>query len=588
MNMKYEEVDLKKRFEAMGSQHPRLCTHTDSLPDLGDREAYLQALIREAHALVDVPVLERRMEGRRLLNISREALRRLSILSIAWMRTRDDTLLKRAESEMLAVCAFSDWNINHYLDTAEMSLAVSLGFDMLYNVLPESSRETIAEGLWRLGLETALDESQGWIKAHNNWGQVCHAGAAAAALVLAERHPEAAFTVLARAFRNIRIPIAEYAPDGVYPEGPMYWDYGTSFNVLFFILVESALGTSYDLDTMPGFVDSADYMRHATGPTGDYFNYADCRIGRRCFPALLWFADHDPKRFGGWKSDSFQAERDAVVNHPEHLLNNRVAPVTLLFGLKPIPGTPSNPPSLPLDMHGGGDSEMVTLRSAWNEETAWYVGVKSGTPSASHGHMDGGSFILEADGVRWGLECGMEDYNRLEQMGYNLWSREQDGLRWDVFRYGNLSHNIMVIHGERQRVDHHAKVVVADINVPSPYIKVDLSALYTRPVFREFYFKNRAGLEIVDTLSGLTEYKIVRWQMLTSATVSIRGNVLTLTQEDKTLEMANDADLEWDVTEADHLYREWDTPQENLRVVSFERRSPASGEMKNTVVFSLG
>ncbi len=586
--MKYDEVDLKKRFEGMGSQHPRLCTPTETLPDLGEREAYLQSLIHGAQALVDVPVLERVMEGRRLLNISREALRRLSILSIAWMRTRDETLLKRAELEMLAVCTFTDWNVSHYLDTAEMSLAVSLGYDLLYNVLSESSREAIADGLWRLGLQTALDESQGWTKARNNWGQVCHAGATAAALVLAERHPEAAYQVVSRAFRNIRIPMTEYAPDGVYPEGPMYWDYGTSFNVLFFILVESALGTSYDLDAMPGFIDSADYMRHATGPTGYYFNYADCRVGKRCFSSLLWFADRDPKRFGGWNSGSFQAERDAVVNHPERLLNSRVAPVTILFGLSSAAVVSETPRTLPLDMHGGGDSEIVILRSAWNEETAWYVGVKSGTPSASHGHMDGGSFILEAGGVRWGLDCGMEDYNRLEQMGYNLWNGEQDGLRWDVFRYGNKSHNILVVNGERQRVAQHAKVVVADINVPSPYVKVDLSALYTRPVFREFYFKNRAGLEIVDTLSGLTEYKIVRWQMLTSAAVSIRGNVLTLTQEGKTLEMANDADIEWDVTEADHLYREWDTPQENLRVVSFECCAPASGEMKNTVVFSLG
>jgi len=367
----------------------------------------------------------------------------------------------------------------------------------------------------------------------------------------------------------------------------MYWDYGSTFNAIFFMLVESGLGTSYGLDTMAGFIDSADYMRHATGPTGYYFNYADCRIGKRCSPALLWFADRDLTRFGGCASGAFQAEWDTVVNHPAHFRGNRIAPLTIIFGLVQNPLVPEISPSLPLDMHGGGDSEIVTLRSAWNDPSAWYVGVKSGTPSASHGHMDGGSFILEAGGVRWGLECGMEEYNRLEQIGYNLWGNEQDGLRWDVFRYGNLSHNIMVINGERQRVANRAKVIVADINVPSPYVKVDLSALYMRPVFREFSFKNRAGLEIVDTLSELTEYKSVHWQMLTSAAVSICGSVLTLTQDGQTLTIENDADIEWDVTEADHLYRAWDTPQENLRVVSFERRAPASGEMKNTVVFKL-
>ncbi len=59
--LKYDEADLRERFEAMGSMHLRLCTRTEVLRDLGDREAYLQTLIQQAHALVDAPVLERIM-----------------------------------------------------------------------------------------------------------------------------------------------------------------------------------------------------------------------------------------------------------------------------------------------------------------------------------------------------------------------------------------------------------------------------------------------------------------------------------------------------------------------------------------------
>lgn len=588
MNEKYDEADLRRRFDSMGPAHPRLCTRTDVLPaDMGDREPFIQALIVEARALETVPVLERIQEGRRLLRVSREALRRLSVLSIAWMRTRDEGFLKRAEAEMLAVCAFSDWNTSHYLDTAEMSLAVALGYDWLYNALPVESREKIAEGLWRLGLQTALDDTQGWVKAHNNWGQVCHAGMTAAALALAEKHPDEAFKVVERASRNIRIPMEAYAPDGVYPEGPMYWDYGTSFNIAFFILVESALGTSYDLDDMPGFVDSADFMRHATAPSGYYFNYADCRSGRRCDPGLLWFADRFKCRFGGGASGAFEREWTAVVKTPAQLMRDRLAPLIVTFGLEDKAALPADAKAIPLDMHGRGVSELVMMRSAWNDPAAWYVGVKAGTPSAPHGHMDGGSFIVEAGGVRWGLECGMEDYNRLEQMGYNLWGAKQDGPRWDVFKYGNLSHNIIVINGERQHVAGSARVVSADLNVSTPDVKVSLSELYGRSVMREFNFTKRESLTITDTFSGLSVGDAVRWQMLTEAKATSRGGVLTLAKDGKTLTLAVDADVEWKVTEARDLYKAWDSPQENLRVVSFERKAAADGGLSHAVTFRL-
>ncbi|MGI5868964.1 MAG: heparinase II/III domain-containing protein [Kiritimatiellia bacterium] len=584
MTSTFDETDLLKRLESLGGAHPRLGTRTNVLPaDLGDRQGYVDALVEEARAIVPLPVLERKQEGRRLLAVSREALRRISTLSIAWMRTRDPALLARAEAEMLAVCAFSDWNPSHYLDVGEMSLAVALGYDWLHDALPADSRETIADGLWRLGLETALDERQWWVKAKNNWGQVCHAGMTAAALALAERHPDAAATVVARAFRNLPISMDAYAPDGVYPEGPTYWDYGTSFNVMFFILVESALGTSYGLDSAPGFVDSADFMRHATGATGRFFNFADCGLSYRNLPALLWFADRYPERFGGRAAGSFKTEWHSLSNQPSRFVRSRTAPLTLTFGLPANPATNQTPPALPRDFHGRGGSEIVTMRSAWDDSKAWYVGIKSGSPVVSHGHMDGGSFILEAEGVRWACEAGAENYHALESQGYNLWNNAQDGLRWGVFRYGNLSHNILVVNGGRQIVKERADVVETSLNSPSPHATVDLNRLYGRPVTRHFHFVNRRGLDIRDNIGELKAGDVVRWQMLTQAAAKPEGNALVLTQNGKFLTLAVDADVTWTVAEATALYQPWDTPQENFRVVAFERKAEADGAMQHTV-----
>ena len=60
--------------------------------------------------------------------------------------------------------------------------------------------------------------------------------------------------VVNRAVEKIRNPMKHYAPDGAYPEGIVYWDYGTSFNALFISAIEKIFGTDYGLSELPGFL----------------------------------------------------------------------------------------------------------------------------------------------------------------------------------------------------------------------------------------------------------------------------------------------------------------------------------------------
>ena len=48
--------------------------------------------------------------------------------------------LHLAETEMLAIYSFSDWNPSHFLDVAEMTMVVSIGYDLLFNSLPANSK----------------------------------------------------------------------------------------------------------------------------------------------------------------------------------------------------------------------------------------------------------------------------------------------------------------------------------------------------------------------------------------------------------------------------------------------------------------
>src|SRR5690606_10562642 len=63
------------------------------------------AMVAECDKLVTTPTLERIQIGRRLLSVSREALRRIFLLSYAYRTTGNIAFLQRAEKEMLAVSA---------------------------------------------------------------------------------------------------------------------------------------------------------------------------------------------------------------------------------------------------------------------------------------------------------------------------------------------------------------------------------------------------------------------------------------------------------------------------------------------------
>ncbi len=65
---------------------------------------------------------------------------------MAWKMDEDSRFLDRAVAELDAVCAFSDWNPSHFLDLAEMSLAVSIGYDWLYNVPQIAGAPQLVQG----------------------------------------------------------------------------------------------------------------------------------------------------------------------------------------------------------------------------------------------------------------------------------------------------------------------------------------------------------------------------------------------------------------------------------------------------------
>ena len=75
-------------------------------------------VISDADRYLDKPLLQRIQIGRRLLDKSREMLRRQFTLAYAFRLTGDKKYAQRAEKELVNVANFSDWNPSHFLDVA--------------------------------------------------------------------------------------------------------------------------------------------------------------------------------------------------------------------------------------------------------------------------------------------------------------------------------------------------------------------------------------------------------------------------------------------------------------------------------------
>ena len=533
--------------------HPRLFVGEDGfaaakrrLESSADGRKGLERALRDADAMIAKPVLERKMEGRRLLGVSREAINRIARLSFAWRMTGDRKYADRALAEARAVAAFKDWNPSHFLDTAEMTFAVAIARDWLDDALEEPDKKLLAEAILKKGLVEADGKTLRdgwWSKCHNNWNQVCNGGLAAGAAAVREDYPEIAEAVLRRARKNLPIAMKQYA-GGNFPEGPGYWEYASDYTAIALDVLERQFADGApELFATEGLAGQVDYMNTVTGPTGIYFNYSDPFSNaspRRGSVAACWYF---ALRFN---------RADALARHEVSLFRSgkgagRMTPLMLLWfrdtGVPKVVVPPTSMVTLPVPSGRvlGGSNPIAVLDAnieSWSGGYGWYVGIKGGTPSVSHGHMDAGSFVFESSGVRWACDLGCESYNRIEQMKtVSLWNFKQDSSRWSLFRLGTEGHGTLQIDGEQQNVNGFAK-----LSGSNPVV-ADLSSLYpsAKSVMRTFELKP-LSFSVRDELKGLRPGAVVTWNMNTAEkVVSVEGNRLCLAAKDDAKKAKEDA-----------------------------------------------
>ncbi|MDR2756598.1 MAG: heparinase II/III family protein [Planctomycetaceae bacterium] len=523
-------ADLK--FPSKLPEHPRLFltkqreteireqTKTDLFLDRQVKELLKKADRVKKDSLTDYRI----PDGKRLLGQSRQSLERTTVLAFAYRMTGNKDYADVAIEEMLAVCRFKDWNPSHYLDTAEMVTAVGIGYDWLYEVIPAEKRTEIKNAILKHALETGLsiyEKGGWWAKGNNNWNEVCNAGLTIGALAIADEEPQIAEKIVVHAVKSLPNGLTAYKPDGAYPEGPGYWAYGASFTGLMLMVLKDVFNNDFDLLKTEGLNVTGDYYMGIIGVNYRAFNYADGGDGADPSP-MMYVLSHFYNRsdYAVWlrtfleQQNRFSSGRLAVFH-------------AIWYNPK---GTADDFAQTPLAKKYRGIQDICTMRTAWNNPNAAFLGFKAGNNRANHGHLDIGSFVYEINGIRWAVDLGADNYNMPGYFGKQ---------RWDYYRMNNRSHNTLVIGNKIQDLSANCKLIEFERHEKGQIVArtvADITAAYAdqvRSAKRTATLHKDGSLVIEDVLEGVTEP--VRWGMVTGANIEINNKTAILSQNKKQL-----------------------------------------------------
>ncbi len=517
-------VDSSVVLKTLDKDHPRLMLKDKDLKHLKELYAKdkvlqkcLRDVLKDADACAKKRMLTYRKIGPRLLSVSRECLHRIYALGLAYRWTGEQKYAEKAKENLLTVCAFKDWNPSHFLDTAEMSHAVGLGYDWLYSYLDVETREKIRAGLVKNGLEPALSayEKSWWSKSEHNWNQVCNGGMIVGALAIAESEPGYAEQIIISAIESLPRALKSYSPDGAWMEGPGYWSYATRYTAYGLAALQTALGNDFGLLQIKGLAESGNFPIYTAGPRGQYLNFADCggKSSRKPMPCMFWLARTYDNSLYAEAEHAQIAKSDASAQHVVWY----------------VPAPAKMPAVKDLDRYFRGPVEIAVFRSAWDDPQALFVGVKAGYNQVNHGHLDLGNFELDALGIRWARDLGSDNYNL---PGY--WDGKRGGRRWSYYRLNSKSHSVPLLNGEDQDPLATSKFTRFQTEKSSAFVLVDLTSAYKKSANKVTrgvaMVVNRRAVLVQDEFDIEKPCELI-WAMTTDAKINIKERdtaVLTL------------------------------------------------------------
>ena len=510
-------------------KHPRLMATADDferirrLNETDERvKKWVASLRKTADATIDAKPSEHILPNNTsMLAMSRQIQERVELLALMYNITGEEKYAERAWLEIDTALDFPDWNPYHFLDTAELSDGIAIGYDWLYDWLGEERRAKIREVLRVRTFEEIMKDLSGadvkrysnWATSENygNWHLVCPGGATMSALAVGDEEgfEEITGTVIETCIKMLKRSVKSYSPDGGWDEGVGYWSLATKYLVKSLSAFDTAIDKDYGLYSTSGVGDTAYFPTFVTGPMGTFNIGDDNVVASVSAPELFWFADkkNDPelaflRRNVVDKGRSKVTVFDVVWYKPDECSDSAE--------------------EFNLDKYFGG-VEIVSMRSRWNDSDAMFVGFHAGDNNSGHCDLDVGTFVLDAFGVRWAEDLGKDDYNL---PGYF----ERNHQRWNYYSKRAEGHNTLLINPgdtKDQATKAFCEIYKFESKPKGSIAIADMSEAYkynAKSVKRGIMLsENRSSVTIQDEIELLKESEIW-WQMHTRTEIEITNN----------------------------------------------------------------
>jgi hypothetical protein len=499
------------------SAHPRLIlldTDFDRIRILTRENAVAKRIYsdleKECDRILSIPPVEYKLAGPRLQLQTRRAIDRIVSLALMYRLSGRDPWLRRAMLELNAAAAFKDWNPARFIDTAEMACAFAIGYDWLYNALTPEERTTVRDAIVTKALDPVLPVYQhpgAWGRDRPHWNLVCNGAFGMAALAVAEDVPDKSAAVMRGVLESVPHGMQSFTPEGAWPDGPADGEYAMRYACLLFASLDTALGSDNGLSNARGFDRAGRFRVYTTGPADRTFNFAGAPDDPGAAPELFWMSKRFSSSVLAWIEQK-QAERSPHAD-----------PLDLAWFERDA--RPPLPPAWPLDIvfH---TVQVATFRGTWEDPNALFLAIKGGDNKTGRAHLDLGSFVLDAGGVRWAIDPDLGDTLPASPppapAGPPSWVTRTE------------SHNTLLIDNENQDPRADAVITHQEFAPDLSWVQIDLTKS-NGPKLRQWTRRvgllQRQAALVHDVVRSAQPVDVV-WGMVTDADISLNGPNATL------------------------------------------------------------
>ena len=465
---------------AQMAPHPRLMLRSGDITAMRVASA-TSASARKAHERIVASaeqVISREVVTHPLNITTQDIFEDIFYLSYSYLTTDDMRYARRAEQEMLAVCALPDWNPSSPEDVAKLTMALAIGYDWLYRALPVHSRSIIGTTIYEKGLRVAeeltMSESIGNI------------GMLFGALATADRSPEYCRMLIAKYVEANEQMLAKDSKSLTHIEE---WSREAALQAMYSATMKAALGVNPSSSVVESFAEGAETLSYMVAPSLLYYNYGGSSAEANSIAAKYWAAMES-----GNTSLVAIDERLAVQGH---FVDDFTLPLYMLFAS----GQELSKLRMPNEKLYRGADESVIYHSGWDANDT-YLAIKGGDAASA------GEYVFESRGVRWTSLTGDVD-GRLVI----------DGVSGDGQGEGRVRE---VFEASR----HHGAVI-------------DLSSLYSAQatsVVRTVELGKGDRLVVTDNVSCGSQPASIEWSITTAAEAEVVAtNTIKLTHMGQTL-----------------------------------------------------